>query len=86
MDKTVQFLQNTEVFRGLSENQLQDVKNSFKKVSLKKEEPIVYLGDESDSVFLIKEGLCKVFIPLTLAWEKTFSLTSKKGSFLEKWG
>ncbi|MBW1895179.1 MAG: cyclic nucleotide-binding domain-containing protein [Deltaproteobacteria bacterium] len=86
MDKTVQFLQNTEVFRGLSENQLQDVKNSFKKVSLKKEEPIVYLGDESDSVFLIKEGLCKVFIPFDFGMGENILSYLKKGELFGEMG
>ena len=86
MDKTVKFLQNTEVFRGLTESQLQEVKNSFKKVSLKKEEPIVFLGDESDSVFLIKEGLCKVFIPFDFDMGENILSYLKKGDLFGEMG
>ncbi len=86
MDKTIQFLQNTEVFRGLTEDQLQEVKNSFKKISLKKDAPVVYMGDKSDSVFLIKEGLCKVFIPFDFGMGENILSYLKKGELFGEMG
>ncbi|MFH1488875.1 MAG: cyclic nucleotide-binding domain-containing protein, partial [Pseudomonadota bacterium] len=63
MDDAVQFLKRTEVFKGLETDQLLKISGLFREVCLKIGEPVVYMGGESDSVFLIKAGRCKVFIP-----------------------
>jgi CRP-like cAMP-binding protein len=63
MDKTASFLRNTEVFKGLNDDSLLEVSRLFKRLSLNEGSQIVRLGDESDSVFLIEKGHCKVSIP-----------------------
>jgi CRP-like cAMP-binding protein len=67
MDDAVQFLKRTEVFKGLETAQLLTISRLFREVSLKKGEPVVYMGGESDSVFLIRAGRCKVFVPFDYA-------------------
>lgn len=86
MDNTIPFLQNTEVFRGLTEDELEEVKHSFKKLSLKKDAPVVFMGDESDSVFLIKEGMCKVFIPFDFGMGENILSYLKKGDLFGEMG
>ena len=79
MDEMVQFLQKTEVFRGLGRDQLQEVIRLFQEVSFGEGDPVVYMGDESTSVFLITSGQCKVFIPFDFGRGENVLSYLKKG-------
>lgn len=62
-DKTVQFLEKTEVFHGLTTDELHEVGNLFNELKFGKGETVVSVKDESDAVYLIRQGRCKVSIP-----------------------
>ncbi|MEW6667619.1 MAG: cyclic nucleotide-binding domain-containing protein [Thermodesulfobacteriota bacterium] len=63
MDSTIRFIKDALVFKGLDEPSLAEVAGFFRSRAYRSGQPVVYMGDESDSVFLIEEGECKVSIP-----------------------
>lgn len=86
MDEMVQFLQKTEVFHGLGRDEVQEVIRLFETVSLKEGDPVVYMGDESASVFLITSGQCKVFIPFDFGMGENVLSYLKKGDLFGEMG
>lgn len=63
MESTIGFIKGTQVFKGLDEPSLTEVGGLFRSQAYRSGQPVVHMGDDSDSVFLIAAGECKVWIP-----------------------
>ena len=63
MDNTIGFIKDTHVFKGLDEPSLAEVGGLFRSREYRCGQPVVHMGDDSDAVFLIAQGECKVSIP-----------------------
>lgn len=63
MNSTIPFIKDAYVFKGLDESSLAEVQGFFRSREYRTGQSVVFMGDDSDSVFLIKEGECKVSIP-----------------------
>lgn len=85
-ENTIRFLQKAEVFQGLDRQQLLDISRLFKEITLKKGEPIVFMGDDSNSVYLIREGQCKVFVPFDYGMGENILSYLKRGDLFGEMG
>lgn len=86
MNKTADFLKATKTFQGLSPDQRMEAAALFSKISLKQGDTVISMGHESDSIFIIKKGQCKVSIPFNFNLGENILTYLKEGQLIGEMG
>ena len=58
-----EFLSSTDLFRGLNNEELSDICGKVDTLKLQSGHKLISVGDESDNIYIIKKGKCKISIP-----------------------
>ncbi|MBW2609824.1 MAG: Crp/Fnr family transcriptional regulator [Deltaproteobacteria bacterium] len=61
MDKSLNIISNSFLFKGLPENQLKEIENITVEKGYEKGEAVFFEGDEANGFYLVADGMVKVF-------------------------